>query len=163
MTEPRGDGPVFTRYYRLMEQELKRAVDAIEMVDPLVSEQYRLMFNAEVSPIRWFYHTARTHANFYESCALRDQIYKLLNKSDLSILEQEHVGDLLDEWRTVLEDEKANAEAALPVMEADMRLDFRFGGDHTFSHGVDMLRVKLALIESELRDYLPTLRKALSE
>ena len=57
----------------------------------------------------------------------------------------------------VLLDEQANARAALPVMEADMRLDPYFGGDHTFSHGADMLRAKLTLIEQEIDVFLPAL------
>jgi hypothetical protein len=49
------------------------------------------------------------------------------------------------------------AQRALPVMAGDMRLDFYFGGDHSFSHGVDVLGAKLKLIDNELNDFLPKL------
>ena len=42
-------------------------------------------------------------------------------------------------------------------MAGDMRLDFYFGGDHSFSHGVDILDAKLKLVDSELNDFLPKL------
>ena len=42
-------------------------------------------------------------------------------------------------------------------MAADMRLDFYFGGDHSFSHGVDVLKAKLKIIDTELNDFLPKL------
>ncbi|MCC6155973.1 MAG: hypothetical protein IT367_19555, partial [Candidatus Hydrogenedentes bacterium] len=62
-------------------------------------------------------------------------------------------------WREVLLDEKANAEAALPVMEGDVRLDWYYGGDHTFPHGADMIREKLRILESEIDTALPALEK----
>jgi hypothetical protein len=42
-------------------------------------------------------------------------------------------------------------------MAADMRLDFYFGGDHNFSHGVDVLNAKLKIISTELSEFLPKL------
>jgi hypothetical protein len=59
----------------------------------------------------------------------------------------------------VLLDEKANAVEALPVMEADMRLDFYYGGDHTFSHGAEMIRAKLHILEKEIDEFLPSLAR----
>ncbi len=64
-----------------------------------------------------------------------------------------------DRWREVLLDEQANATEALPVMEADVRLDFYYGGDHTFAHGADMIRAKLELIEQEITEFLPALAR----
>ena len=42
-------------------------------------------------------------------------------------------------------------------MESDVRLDFYYGSDHTFSHGADMIRAKLDLIDREISEFLPAL------
>jgi hypothetical protein len=62
---------------------------------------------------------------------------------------------LLERWEQVLLDEKANAEAALPLVERDMRLDCYYGTDHRFSHMADMIRAKLGLLEAEIGAILP--------
>jgi len=154
---PTGDVPVFARYYRDMARELKAAVDAIDAAATKVPERCKLTFDAEVSPLRWFYHTARTGANFYESCMLRDKIHGVLANEAATAEEKSAARESLEKWRGILEDELANTQAALPVMEADTRLDFRFGGDHTFSHGADMIRAKLDILQKELGEYLPEL------
>ena len=61
----------------------------------------------------------------------------------------------------MLLDEKANAAEALPVMEKDMRLDFYYGGDHTFSHGSEMIRAKLEILDKEIGEFLPLLARTL--
>ena len=66
---------------------------------------------------------------------------------------------LIEQWQEVLLDEQANARAALPVMENDPRLNFRYGGDHSFEDGPTMIRAKLDLIAHEIAAYLPTLMK----
>jgi hypothetical protein len=154
-TSPTGGGkvPAFGRLYRQMEKELKGAVAEIEAARALVPPRCRMPFQAEEHPIRWFYHTARTEANFYEGCQLRDRILSGQVKGP------EERQKALDRWLEVLKDERDNAAAALPVMEADSRLDFYFGGDHTYSHGADMLRAKLKLIDQEITGFLPSLRK----
>ena len=40
-------------------------------------------------------------------------------------------------------------------MARDMRLDYYYGGDHAFSHGVAVLDAKLKVLTSELNDFLP--------
>ena len=62
----------------------------------------------------------------------------------------------------MLEDEKRNAEEALPLMRQDMRLDPYFGGDHTFSHGEKMIEAKLTSLDEEINEYLPSLETKLS-
>jgi hypothetical protein len=47
------------------------------------------------------------------------------------------------------------AGASLPVMEADVRLEMYYGGAHTFSHGADMIRAKISIIDREINVYLP--------
>lgn len=160
-TSPRGDVPVFLRMYRQMEAKLKSAVEAIETAAPLVPERCKLMFDSDASAVRWFYHTARAHANFYESCQLRDAL-RALAKSETKTPEQiETAKRQFKRWREVLLDEKANAEAALPVMEADVRLDWYYGGDHTFPHGTDMIREKLRILDGEISKALPELEQKL--
>jgi len=157
VTSPTGNVAVFGKFYRQMEACLKRAVDEMAAAKPLVPERCRLTFGAEDSPIRWFYHTARTEANFYESCQLRDRLLALAARE---IKDPEQIAEarrIYGRWRDVLLDEKANANEALPVMEADVRLDFYYGSDHTFSHGADMIRAKLELIDREINEFLPAL------
>jgi hypothetical protein len=143
--------PAFGDAYRRMEELMRSAVAEIEAAEPLVEQRHRLMFQSECSPIRWLYHTMRTEANFFESCGLRDR----LSSGEDPAQALTHY----TRWLAVLKDEKANAEAALPVMEADVRLDMYYGGDHTFSHGADMIRAKINIIEQEINVYLPSLAK----
>lgn len=159
MTSPRGNVPVFLRMYREMENRLRLAVEQIEKADPLVPERCRLVFDSDASAIRWFYHTARAHANFYESCQLRDALREIAEKPEKSAGDIEQARGQYARWRAVLEDERENAQDALPVMEADVRLDWYYGGDHTFPHGMDMLRAKLELLDHELNEVLPQLAK----
>lgn len=156
VTSPTGDVHVFGRFYRKMEELLRKAVDELDAAKPFVSNRRRLTFDAEYSPVRWFYHTARTEANFYESCRLRDELLELA-AGDTGEIDHDAAGAAYTRWRKVLLDERANAEAALKVMQGDVRLDFYFGSDHTFSHGEDMIRAKLELIESEIESFLPEL------
>ncbi|HRK35585.1 MAG TPA: hypothetical protein PLJ47_13390 [Candidatus Hydrogenedentes bacterium] len=152
---PRGNVPVFLRMYREMEAHLKLAADAVDAALPDVPERCRLVFDSESSAIRWFYRTARAHANFYESCQLRDALAALAGKPDKTpeelIVAREHY----ERWLRVLMDEKENAKAALPIMEADVRLDWYYGSDHTFPHGADMIREKLRILDVELAEVLP--------
>lgn len=157
VTSPTGSVPIFGKLYRRMEDLLGRAVAEIETAAPKVPARCRLTFEAEASPIRWFYATARTEANFYEACPIRDRLTALASKGDLTDAEREEAAELYNRWRAILSDELDNTRAALPVVEADMRLDFYYGGDHTFPHAADMIRAKLAILEQELKDYLPGL------
>ena len=155
MTSPRGDVPVFLKFYREMERLLKNAVDEVDSPWRMdeVDARHRLMFDAEASSIRWFYHTARAQANFYESCMLRDA---LLAEHGATPPPHEELQTKYDRWKAVLENELANAQAALPVAEADVRLDWYYGGDHTFPHAVDMLKAKIAMTQQELDEFLPS-------
>ena len=155
----RGEVEVFERFYRTMEGHLQQATTEIDAATGLVPGPHRITFDAEASAIRWFYHTARTTANFYESCRLRDRL--------LSQIESTSGGDPgagLEDWERwvqVLEDERLNAEEATPIAEADVRLDFYYGGDHTFPHLTDMLNAKLEIIDGEIDEYLPSVKERL--
>ena len=161
VTLPTGNVPVFGRFYRTMERELKIAKDDVEKVAETVPARCRETFNAEISPIRWFYHTVRTEANFYESCQLRDRIRAAVANPALTPESRKAAQQDLVRWKAVLEDERANTRAALPVVEADMRLDCYYGGDHTFSHCADMLRAKLGIMDHEIGEMLPGLEAKL--
>lgn len=123
-TSPRGDVPVFGKFYRNMERELEMAVDAIARAATRIEERHRLIFDAEASPIRWFYHTAGPHANFYESCHIRDRLVEIAALEFRSSAVRDEARGIYRRWREILENEKANTLEALPVVEADMRLDF---------------------------------------
>jgi hypothetical protein len=157
VTSPTGNVPVFGTMYRKMEALLGEAVNELEQAGPLVDERHQLNFRAESSSIRWFYHTARTEANFYESCQLRNRLLAIAEAGVPSGTPSIEAEQAWRRWREVLEDEQRNTQTALPVMEADMRLDFYFGGDHTFSHGSDMLKAKLEILQKEIHEFLPSI------
>lgn len=144
LKEPSFREPAFGNAYRRMKKILEPAIRELHAADPLVPERHRLTYGAESSSIRWFHHTIRSVANFYDSCDIRD---RLPNEKDPAQIKRD-----LACWLEVLRDEKANSEAALPVMESDVRLDMYYGTDHTFSHGADMIRAKLVILEEEIND-----------
>ncbi len=155
MKTPTGNIPVFTKYYQRMSQLLGQAAERMDYAEHFVPRRQRLTFDAEASAIRWFYHTARTEANFYESCQLRDRLLELAKKPYLSATEKVEAGEKYARWMEILLDERENTREALPVVQNDMRLDFYYGSDHTFPHAEDMIRAKLKIIDSEISDFLP--------
>jgi len=159
VTVPTGNVPVFGKFYRRMERELRQAVEEMETARALVPERYGLTFDAEDAPIRWFFHTARTQANFYESCLLRDRLLGFAERERRTPDEIENAQSAYDRWRAVLVDEKDNAAESLSVMQSDVRLDFYYAEEHAFAHGADMIRAKLELIDRELAVFLPVLAK----
>ncbi|MDZ4857980.1 MAG: hypothetical protein SGI88_03280 [Candidatus Hydrogenedentes bacterium] len=158
-TSPRGDVPVFLKMYREMERLLKLAVDEIETAAPDVPDRCALMFKSDASAIQWFYRTARSHANFYESCQLRDSLRALAANPGKTSGDIVAAKAQFQRWQEVLTNEKTNTEAALPVMEADVRLDWYYGSDHTFPHGAEMLREKMRLLDNEIGETVPALAK----
>ena len=110
---------MFERYYQRMAERLKQAADEMDQARLLVPEQYRLMFDAEDLPVQWFYRTARTEANFYASCRLRDQLLTWCASPPEIGEAKEKAEEAYRQWRTVLLDEQANVTAAVPIMAAD--------------------------------------------
>jgi hypothetical protein len=159
---PHSFSPQYTDYYRKMKVVLARAADDIQKASPHVDVGHRLTFDAEASPILWFYHTARTHANFYESCELRNSILSLAAKPSLTADGKQNAQVKLAAWKELLEDELANTREALPLIQQDMRLDCYYGGDHTFPHGEKMIEAKLKILQNEIHEYLPSLASKLN-
>jgi hypothetical protein len=155
-TSPTGNVPVFGRMYREMEARLRAAATRIDEAELLVPARLKALFISETDPIRWFYHTARTEANFYESCQIRERVLKLANAPSRNAEQQAEAKKLIARWREIMLDEKQNTEQARPVMARDTRLDYYYGGDHSFSHGVDVLDAKLKVLDSELNQFLPS-------
>lgn len=160
-TNARGEGEVFEHYFRKMEDRLLHASEEMNLAAKTVTRPYRLMFDAENFPVQWFYRTARTAANFQESCRLRDQLAALTATVPLDEATLKNASVTYTHWREVLLNEQENAEAALPIMIADVRLDPYHRGDHSLSKGEDMLRAKLELLQHELDVVLPGIAKAL--
>lgn len=156
LTSPRGDVPVFGKMYRQMEACLKRAADDVKAAERLVPQRCRVPFGAEASCIRWFYATVRTHANFYEACQLRDR-FRTLSQADPTGRDQLKM--VYDRWLEILRDERQNLAEALPIAEADMRLDFYYATDVSFSHVAGMIRAKSKILDREINQYLPSLAR----
>jgi hypothetical protein len=160
VTSPSRNAPAFGKLYRTMADLLGRAVEEMDAAGPLVPERCRLMFDAEDLPIRWFFHTARTQANFHESCQLRDRLMALVSQEDKGPEAVAEAGRLLARWREVLLDEQENATQGMRVVAADVRLDFYYSEQHLFAHAVDMIRAKLDLLDEEIDAFLPSLASA---
>jgi hypothetical protein len=156
-------GAVFSHCYHNMEKHMSSAAAAIREARPLVDDRHRLAFDAEANLVLWLYHTAHTHANFYDSCEFRDSLLLLLQKPELTDDEIASAKAKLVRWREVLMDEKKNTETALSLVANDMRLDPYYGGDHMFSHGADMIRAKLELLDREISEFLPSLEAGLGK
>lgn len=157
LTEARGDVPLFGEYYRRMEACLGEALAELDQAQPLVPERCQATFLAELSPARWLHSTARTHANFYESCQLRDALHSLAENGELAAAERAGAQAKFDRWRAVLTDERANAAVALALVECDPRLDFHYRQRLKLPHAADLIRAKLELTDRELDTYLPGL------
>lgn len=155
VTKPTGNIPVFAKYYRRMETLLGDAEQRMTRARWVVPERNRLTFDAEDSAIRWFHATTRTEANFYEASMLRDRLLELAEKPKLSAEESTEARDKSKAWISILKDERANAEAALPLVRADVRLDFHYGGDHTFPHTEEMIVAKLDILNREIEEFVP--------
>jgi hypothetical protein len=161
VTKPTGNVPVFALFYQRMAHALGAASNAMDKARPKVDARHQLMFDAEDSAVQWFFRTARTEANFYESCQLRDRLRELAQKPQRMPEETAEAAQKYNQWRFILGDELSNAESALPVMEKDMRLNFRYGGDHTFEDGNEMLRAKIQLLKYEILNDLPAIASKL--
>jgi len=146
-----------SRCYRRMEQALRKAAEQLASAEPLVPPRCTLTFHAEALPTRWFYHVARTHANFYESCLLREYFAGFSQQGSNSAAELPAAQSQYDRWRAVLADERANMLAAIPVVQQDPRLDVRYGfGGAALAPAPEMMRAKLKLLDRELDQFLPS-------
>jgi hypothetical protein len=163
VTSPQSYAPAYGNYYGKMKDSLAQAAAEIHKAEPLVDARHRLAFDAEAGPILWFYHTARTHSNFYESCEFRDAVAALAKKPTLTVAEKVNASEKLVRWKAILEDELENTRQALPLIQKDMRLDPYYGGDHTFPHGANMIEAKLVILQKEISEYLPSLAKKFSQ
>jgi len=155
---PTGNTEVFPEFYRQMEVRLKKAVAEIEKAAARVDKAHRLGFDSEASIVRWFYHIARTEANFYDAFRPRQSLGAMVEQVEQGTPLTREQREMAQRLREILADELENAREALPVMESDMRLDFAYMG---FCPGVKMLRKKIELLEAELEEYLPRLEKRL--
>lgn len=66
---------------------------------------------------------------------------------------------LFEKWRQILLDEQSHLQAALQLVETDMRLDCYYGTDHSFPHAGEMIRTKMKLLEREIGEILPTVAR----
>lgn len=156
LTEARGNVEVFGRYYRNMEHTLLQAVNELNAAAPAVPRRCRAVFQAEDLPTRWFYHTARTHANFYESCMLRDFLLAFAKRDTKTGEEMAEAKTKYDRWRAVLEDERKNTQTAIVIVTRDSRLDVHNTRDGAaLAPATDLMRKKLALLNHELEVFLP--------
>lgn len=157
-SEARGNVEVFGRYYRNMERALSAAVNELDAAAADVPRRCRACFDAEDMPTRWFYHTARTHANFYESCMLRNSLLAFAKRDTRTEEEMAEAKAKYDRWRAVLEDEHKNTQMAIAIVKRDSRLDVHNTRDGAaLAPATDLMRKKLALLNHELKIFLPSI------
>jgi hypothetical protein len=146
--------------YRKMEASLLEAVKELGEAKPHVPRRCRRVFEAEELPARWLYHTARTHANFYESCRLRNSILAFAAMDTRSPEEIAEANAAYERWRAVLEDERKNTRSAIRVVKKDSRIDVHTTRDGAaLAPAVTLIETKLALLRHELDVFLPSLSK----
>ena len=92
-----------------MADSLALSVKEINLADQVAPKTNRVAYDAEVSNLRWFYHTFRSTANYYESCLLRDKLLALAKEQEQSPGKVTEANELYAQWRKVLLDEKENA------------------------------------------------------
>ena len=162
LTEARGDAEVFGRCYRNMEHALMEAVKALDAASIHIPHRCRAVFESEDLPTRWFYHTARTHANFYESCMLRNTLVPISKNDSKTPRETAEAQKQLERWRAVLEDERENTQAAISIVGKDSRLDVHNTRDGAaLEQAADLMHKKLVLLDHELQVFLPSLAEKL--
>lgn len=144
--------PLLELYHRVLQDHLRRAVDAVDAASPLVPERARTNFEAETLPIRWFHHTARTQGNLFEAARLGRQLRAWAEAGT-----HEKAGQTLARLRGVLFDEQENTREALPVAQADPRVETVHRGDHSFHRILDMLEEKVRLLDRQMDEELPAL------
>ena len=149
--------PVLETYYRVLENHLKRAVSLLDEADPLVPERNKMIFEAETLPIRWFYLTARTLGNVYESFRLTAELRKLaeIYRADNPI-HAENAAKIVERFKEVLTDEKYNTLLALPIAQMDPRIETLHRRDHSFSRLGDMLEAKIDLLDEQMKCCVPS-------
>lgn len=159
---PTGNTEMFPEFYRQMETRLEKAVARIEEAAVLMDDAHRVGFDSEASMVRWFYHIARTEANFYDAFLLRQSLGGMVKQVEqgtpLTEDQRDNARVRVQRLREILADELENAREALPVMESDMRLDFAYMG---FCPGAKMIRKKMELLQAEIDQYVPSLMKRL--
>jgi len=154
--------PVLETYYRVVQDHLERAVALLNEADPLIPERLRIVYDAETLPIRWFYHTARTIGNFYESFRLTCKLKNLIEVISTASSEEIRKGEnALERLKKVLHDEKQNALDAVIIAGKDARLETLYRVDHSFSKLTDMLHAKIELIDKQIAEEIPKLEKNL--
>ena len=157
LTEARGNPELIGRFYRNMDHALLEAVNELDAAAPDIPRRCRGVFEAENLPTRWFYHTARTHANFYESCLLRDFLVTFAKGGAKTPEEIADAKTKYDRWRAVLEDERENTKTAISIVKKDSRLDVHNTRDGAaLAPSTDLMRKKLALLDHELKVFLPS-------
>lgn len=152
--------PVLETYYRVVQDHLERAVAALNEAESMIPERSRVIYEAETLGIRWFYHTARTLGNIYESFRLTGKLKEWIEINPLPSPEEIEKGEkTLKRLQEIMLDEKQNALEAIPIAEKDPRIDTLHRGDHSFNSLIDMLHAKIKLIDQQVEEEIPLIEK----
>jgi len=144
---------LFEAYYRTAENFMKKAVCEVEKAEKLISEDNRIIFEAETFPVRWLYHQHRTSANHCAAYRLVKEINGLCEKGDKT-----EANKLLEQLTVLLYDEKENVKEATPISKKDARIETLHRGDHSFSKLGDMMDAKIDLLEQQIKVEIPKLK-----
>jgi hypothetical protein len=138
----------FAVRYRRIEHLLKEAVGYFDQTLEVAPQANRLLLESEASIVRWFWHTARSTANFYESHRLREcAASRTIGRPQALACHTQLIG--------LIDDERSNATAALMVVQNDPRVDLFYHPFLTLSHTEDMIKEKLRMLEHDRTIYLP--------
>jgi len=103
---------------------------------------------------RWHGHVTRSASNFFSSCVRRRRLKVFAGKPAPTVAERDSGAADFADWSRILSDERQNTVESLPVMQSDDRLDWWYGGGHTFAHGAEMIHAKLELPDHEIDWFL---------
>lgn len=144
--------PILEIYYRVAEAYLVRAVNAVSEARKLIPPEHSMLFEAETSPIQWFYHTLRTCGNLFELNRVLNELKEMHDKGGEKV--KRHFSRL----REILLDEKQNTLLSLPIAQKDARLEIQ-RGDFSFYSLVNMMNAKLDLLEKQITERLPEIMR----
>lgn len=156
VSTPRNTVARFAERYRAMRRLLDESIPLFEAALSKSPPAGRIALESELSVARWFAHTIRTTANFYQAGELRQCV--LAAAPPAGTTREECYRRIV----AIVADEEGNTRAALKVLEHDMRLDVYYQPFTAFAHSRDMIAAKLLLLRHDREVYLPELRRRLS-
>ncbi len=144
--------PVEIRSLERMAEQWQQGIIALEQATAQASERKRLVGQSMLSLGRFILHSVRTTIHLKQWWLLKQQLLGEARPAEANAV--------LDQMAALAEQEIANADATIPLVESDSRL----GWEPSMEYMTDAahLRWKIAQVRRVLDSELPTYRQSLS-